>query len=80
MKLGYRPKTLKQLKKLPKREKRKVISKIETLATNPYQGKPLKGEYQGIYSLRAWPYRILYEIQSEQIIIYSVEHRQGAYK
>lgn len=79
MQLEYKPQAVKQLKKLPINEKKKVIRKLELLSTDPYVGKALKGELEGLYSIRAWPYRIVYQITKSSIIIYSIAHRQGVY-
>lgn len=80
MKLEYKPQVLKQLKKLPLSEQRKIIKKLELLRGEPRVGKPLKGELEGLLSIRAWPYRIIYQITKSSVIIYSVAHRQSAYK
>lgn len=71
----------KQYKRLPKSAQAKVKKKLLLLTTNPYTGKRLSGELVGIYSLRAWPYRILYEIheQEKRIEVHKIKHRQGAY-
>lgn len=60
----------------------KVVKKLLLLQTNPHSGKPLTGKLEGLYSLRAWPYRIIYEINKERhtITVYAIEHRQGVYK
>lgn len=73
---------LKQLEKLPKTEAKKVIRRLESLEVTPYLGKKLTGKLSDRYSLRAWPYRIIYvvEIKSKKVIIDVIEHRQGAYK
>lgn len=76
----YRPRVLKQLKKIPKIELRKIIRKLEILSEDSYSGKPLQGEYRGLFSLKAWPYRIIYEIKKNGILIFSIKHRQGSYK
>lgn len=78
--IAYRPKVFKQLKKIPKIEQRKIARKIETLAEDPYGGKLLQGEYEGFLSVKAWPYRIIYQIKKNRILIYSIKHRQGSYK
>lgn len=78
--LSYKPQAVKQLRKLPLTEKKKIIRKIELLATEPYAGKALKGELEGLYSVRAWPYRIVYTIAKKSVIIYSISHRQGVYR
>ncbi len=80
MNLSYKPQVIKQLDKLPKSENKKIIRKLQLLSKDPMAGKSLKGEFEGLYSLRAWPYRIIYEIKRDEIIIYSVAHRQSAYK
>lgn len=80
MRLLYKSQAIKQLKKLPLVEKKKIIRKLELLPQDPYVGKALKGELEGLYSLRVWPYRIIYEIIGSSIIILSVCHRQSAYR
>jgi mRNA interferase RelE/StbE len=71
----------KVLNKLDKRYKERVMRAIWFLGRDPYLGKPLYGEFYGKYSLRVWPYRILYEIYKDQLIVkvVSVGHRQGVY-
>lgn len=73
---------IKQLQKLPKKEANKVIRKLELLQESPYSGKKLTGKLSDRYSLKAWPYRILYIIDNkeEKVIIDVIEHRQGVYK
>lgn len=80
MKLVYKPQAVKQLKKLPRREAKKIIKKLEHLSQDPTVGKPLKGEFEGLRSLRAWPYRIIYQLGKRQITIFSIAHRQGVYR
>ena len=72
----------KQFKKLPQSEQAKVVKKLKGLEQNPLAGKKLEGTFKGIYSLRSWPYRILYEINApeKRIEIHKILHRQGAYK
>jgi addiction module RelE/StbE family toxin len=79
MKISLLPRASKQLKKLPYKEILKVNKKLQKLTHNPYLGKPLQGEYKGLYSLRAWPYRIIYQITNRQIYIRTILHRQNAY-
>lgn len=80
MRIYFENQAIKQLRKIPKSEVKKIDKKICLLADNPKIGKRLTGELAGIYSVRAWPYRILYEIEKDRIIICSVAHRQGVYK
>ena len=78
--LVYRPQAIKQLQQLSPSEKKKVLRKLESLATDPLIGKPLRGELEGLRSLRAWPYRIIYENVQEKIRILSIAHRRDVYR
>jgi mRNA-degrading endonuclease RelE of RelBE toxin-antitoxin system len=78
--LQYKATVLKQLKQLQLSEKKKVLQKLSYLQENPLMGKQLKGGLSGLRSLRAWPYRIVYEIKGEKIVVLSVAHRKELYK
>ncbi len=80
MKIEYKPVVIKQLKKLPPSEKKKIIKKLKLLASDPKSGKSLKGEFESLYSFRAWPYRIIYRVNPKSIVIFSIAHRQSVYK
>lgn len=82
MKVALSKDALKQYKRLPIQEQKKINKKLTNLEQNLLTGKKLEGELQGIYTLRAWPYRILYEINTleKRIEIHKILHRQGAYK
>jgi len=58
---------------------KRIISEI---SKNPFMGKKLKGRYQDKYSVRLWPYRIIYKIQKEELIVevIEIEHRGRAYR
>jgi len=82
MKLIYSSKTEKDLKKLAKRELKKIFRKINALKKEPFLGKKLKGELKGLYSFKSWPYRIIYKIDKDAKIIYivAIQHRQSVYR
>lgn len=82
MKVALSKDAQKQYRRLPVQEQKKINKKLMNLEQNPLFGKRLEGEMQGIYSLKAWPYRILYEINAieKRIEIHKILHRQGAYK
>ena len=71
----------KQYKRLPKSAQIKIFRKLEVLSKNPYSGKKLGGELGDFWSLRVWPYRIIYEINQKEkrIEVHKIRHRQGAY-
>ena len=75
MKVYLRPVAEKQLKKLPPPEKKKVARKLSLLANDQTIGKLLQGEYVGSHSLRTWQYRIIYIVEENTIVVYSIAHR-----
>ena len=69
------------LKGIDWNDKPKILAKISKLKSSPCLGKKLKGDYKDCYSLRAWPYRIIYKINDSKnlILIIRIGHRQGVY-
>lgn len=82
MKIELSRDAVKQLEKLSKDESKKVDRKLRLLESTPLMGKKLSGKLGEEYSVRAWPYRIIYTIidRDKTILIEKIEHRQGAYK
>lgn len=72
----------KRLDKLPSQKRNKVTDRLEILGNNPYLGKKLTGKFKGCFSLKVWPYRVIYQIDKIRrvVMIVTVEHRQGVYK
>jgi len=65
---------------LPREEVKKVVRKLDILEADSMIGKQLDGDYAGMRSLRAWPYRIIYYFNGKTVEVVSVEHRQSVYK
>ena len=72
----------KQLAKIPAIYQDKFLRIFRSLAGDPFQGKKLEGELRGKYSVRVWPYRIIYQIYKKELIVLIIDigHRQGVYK
>ncbi|OGH13933.1 MAG: hypothetical protein A3H50_03705 [Candidatus Levybacteria bacterium RIFCSPLOWO2_02_FULL_37_10] len=72
----------KQFNRLPKAEQSKIRKKLIALKEDPYSGKQLSGDLNGLFSLKAWPYRIIYEVNKKKrrVEVNKIVHRQGAYK
>lgn len=62
-------------------DKTRIEKALERLATNPHEGKPLKGELKGIWSLRIGNFRLLYEIQKSIVVVdvLHAAHRREVY-
>ncbi|MCX6706284.1 MAG: type II toxin-antitoxin system RelE/ParE family toxin [Candidatus Woesebacteria bacterium] len=82
MELLFKGEAIKQLKKIGSNDQKKARKKINGLLTYPLAGKPLKGKLSGLYSLKAWPLRIIYTFnpKNQTITIQTVEYRGGVYK
>ncbi|XHH10094.1 MAG: type II toxin-antitoxin system RelE/ParE family toxin [Candidatus Bathyarchaeia archaeon] len=48
--------------------------------TEPYVGKPLRGDWKGVYSLRIGTYRILYSIRETNVNLLFIGHRRHIYQ
>jgi mRNA interferase RelE/StbE len=74
----------KELEKLDTSVARRIVERVEWLATNLDSAKlyPLKGKLGGLFKIREGSYRIIFEIlRNEQtIIIHSIGHRRDIYK
>jgi mRNA interferase RelE/StbE len=72
----------KRIEKLDASIKKIIQKAIDSLAKNPYRGKPLSHELAGLYSYRTSDYRIIYKIEEGQliIIVITVGHRREIYK
>ena len=80
MKIELTTTAFKQLSKLPKSEAKKVDRKLHQLKQDSFTAKKLEGKLKEKYSIRAWPYRIVYFIENQTIVISAIEHRQSVYK
>lgn len=73
----------KALLKLPKKTVPVIISAIQSLADNPYPAgcRKLRGE-EAAFRIRVGVYRIIYEVQTQQILIkvLKVGHRKDVYR
>ena len=82
MEINYKPEAVKQLRKIGPNDLQKAKRKIYSLLSDPFAGKPLQGKLSGLRSLRAWPLRIIYTLDSKAnlITIETVDYRGDVYK
>ena len=80
--IEIKPKARKSLDKIPAEYRARIIETLDEIALDPFVGKKLKGEYENQYSYRVWPYRIIYEIRKNELVVLVIRvgHRQGVYK
>ena len=81
-KLLFKKSVAKDLRGLPRRDIRKVLRKIDSLAADPRAAGCKKLSTRELYRVRQGLYRIIYEIADEQLIVHviRVAHRRQAYR
>lgn len=80
-KLLITKKAEKNLDKLPENYRLRVRETLRDIVYDPFSGKKLSGKKKGQYSVRVWPYRIIYTVEKREliIIVIDIDHRQGVY-
>lgn len=72
----------KDLRKIPKRELKKILEKIETLGGNPRPAGCEKLTGEALYRVRQGRYRIVYSIQDNELTVWVIKvgHRKDVYR
>ena len=72
----------KELRRVVKPDRMRIVAAIDRLAEAPYLGTALKGGLKGLWRIRVGNYRILYEIRHDELVVLVVRvvHRQEAYR
>lgn len=81
-KIFIKPSAAKELKRLPKKELKRITSKIQSLSEEPRPHGCEKLSAQERYRLRQGNYRIAYSIEDDKLVVYVVKisHRKDVYK
>lgn len=70
-----------KVKKIKHNElKERVKKQIVKIVENPRIGKPLRYDLKGEWTVYVKPFRILYKVEGETLILLSFEHRKDVYK
>lgn len=69
-----------QFKKIKDRTTQDKIEKqIKKILKNPNVGKPLKHDLKGERTIYIKPFRLIYTVQEDKLILLKFEHRNGVY-
>ena len=60
--------------------KEKLGKQIKKVAERPDFGKPLRYGLKGEWTIRVTPYRLIYAVQGERLILLRFEHRKNVYE
>ena len=79
--LRFKPKSLKDLKKLTAKQQTRVIERIDGMSESLAGDVKQLTNFTPEYRLRVGSYRVLFEIEEDStIVIYRVRHRRDAYR
>ena len=72
----------KELARVSKQDRIRIVDAIDRLAEWPHMGAPLKGQHRGLRRVRVGTYRVVYEVLDEALIVLVVRvaHRRDAYR
>lgn len=62
--------------------KRRIIAALERVKANPHSGKRLRGELEGLVSLRIGGMRAVYEVDAEHetVVVHAIGPRGDIYR
>ena len=58
----------------------KLEKQIRKIYENPNFGKPLRYALKGEWSIYVKPYRLIYKVEGDKLILLRFEHRKEAYE
>ena len=67
--LRLKPSAEKELNKLPQKDYYRALAALSVIARDPFAGKKLEGKRKGQWSMRIWPYRIIYSIYKKELLV-----------
>jgi mRNA interferase RelE/StbE len=71
---------VKDLKKLSIEDRQRIIAKIEMMQDNLAGDVKKLTNFTPEYRLRVGDYRVLFEVEQSQVVVYRVKHRRDVYK
>lgn len=80
--ITFKPSVAKDLRAIPNADVRRILDRIDTLATTPRGKGCVKLSGQEHYRVRQGAYRIVYEIHDDRlvVIVVKVGHRASVYE
>ncbi len=59
--------------------KERLEKQVRKITENPEFGKPLRYGLKGEWAIRVKPYRLIYAVQGDRLILLRFEHRKSVY-
>jgi mRNA interferase RelE/StbE len=78
--IQLKPRAEKDLRNLQRHDQRRIVDKLR-VASDELRGDIKRlVQFQPSYRLRAGDYRVLFEVESDKIVVYRILHRREAYR
>jgi mRNA interferase RelE/StbE len=77
--IEFKPRAIKDMKSFTSEDRRRIMSKIETLQNNLAGDVKRLTNFTPEYRLRVGDYRVLFETVGDKVLIYRIKHRRNAY-
>ena len=78
--IRFKPRAIKDGKKIPNQELARIFEKIKELENNLAGDVKHLTDFYPEYRLRVGNYRVLFEIEAETVVIYRIRHRKDVYR
>ena len=75
-------KAIKELKKVPHQDQKRITDSVEALRIDPLKGKVMSADWKGFRRLRIGDYRVIYAFDGVELLIsvFRVGHRREVYR
>lgn len=77
--IAFKSRSIKDLQSIPKSMAERILDRIEAMREDLAGDVKRLTNFTPEYRLRVGEYRILFEVESDTIVIYRVKHRSNAY-
>jgi len=78
--IRFKPRALKDGKKIPNQELARIFEKIAALENGLSGDVKHLTDFYPEYRLRVGNYRVLFEIEGSNVVIYRIRHRKDIYR
>jgi len=78
--VDLKPRAEKDLRNLSRQDQQRIVEKLRLARDDLHGDIKRLVQFQPTYRLRVGNYRVLFEIESDKIVVYRVLHRREAYR
>jgi len=81
VKVSYKASVERDLGRIDRKTAIRLMETLEKqLGNNPDAGKPLSGEFKGLFRLRSGDYRVIYSRVPGAVLVLRIAHRKDVYR